>query len=95
MFDSQPKPFSVAARGRYSQPTQPRLVAVDLDHRVRGKYFQAFRKKSDVPKLPDLSASAKGRAWAPACRATVQGTPGPMRRAFTPMALTTAPDVFE
>ena len=61
-----------------------------LAHR---RYLHALRKKSGVPKLPDLRASAT-------CgpdRLRVQGTPGsisgPIDSALTPSALTAAPDV--
>src|SRR5580704_294576 len=58
--------------------------------------LHALRKKSGVPKFPDLSATARGRAWITEA-AIVQGTPGsisdPMRSRLTPSASTTAPDV--
>jgi hypothetical protein len=53
----------------------------------------AFMKKSSAPKLPDLSASATGSPGT----VKVHGTPGsicgPIASAFTPRALTTAPEV--
>src|SRR5207302_7412980 len=61
--------------------------------RSHRKDLHAFRKKSGVPKLPDLRA----RATSGPDRLNVHGTPGsisgPIDSALTPSALTTAPDV--
>src|SRR5205823_2409535 len=65
----------------------------ELGFAAQRSTVKARRKKSGLPKLPDLRARARG--WS--SRLVVHGTPGsicrPMRSPLTPSALTTAPAV--
>ena len=68
-----------------------------IRHADDASLLQILRKKSGVPKLPDLSASARGPLPVSLPIVVVHGTPelisGPMRKAQTLSALTTAPEV--
>src|SRR3546814_20488371 len=77
------------------RPAQPRHLLPEggLVHAFPLRRSRALAKKPELPKLPDLSASASGRPPSAKRAGTPGSISGPTVLASRPRAETTAPDV--